>query len=69
MRATLTARDFFLAYFYPSGPFTYIFFQNFSRVYPVLAVVNIGFCVGLQSKTDHPAHRYKQSKQVPVFSA
>ena len=23
--ATLTARDFFLAYFYPSGPFTSIF--------------------------------------------
>ena len=23
--ATLTARDFFLAYFYPSGPFTCIF--------------------------------------------
>ena len=25
MRATLTARNFFLAYFYPSGPFTCIF--------------------------------------------
>ena len=25
IRATLTAKDFFLAYFYPSGPFTYIF--------------------------------------------
>ena len=28
IHATLTARDFFLAYFYPSGPFTRIFFQN-----------------------------------------
>ena len=34
---TLTAREFFLANFYPSGPFTCIFFQNFSRVLPVLA--------------------------------
>ena len=25
IHATLTARDFFLAYFYPSGPFTGIF--------------------------------------------
>ena len=25
IHATLAARDFFLAYFYPSGPFTWIF--------------------------------------------
>ena len=25
IHATLTARDFFLAYFYPSGPFTCVF--------------------------------------------
>ena len=31
--ATLTARDFFLANFYPSGPFTCIFFQNLSRFF------------------------------------
>ena len=31
MRATLTSRDFFLAYFYPSGPFAFIF-RNLSRV-------------------------------------
>ena len=30
MHAMLTARDFFLANFFPSGPFTYIFFQNLS---------------------------------------
>ena len=28
MHATLTARDLFLAYFYPSGPFTCIFFKT-----------------------------------------
>ena len=27
VHATLTARDFFLAYFYPSDPFTRIFFK------------------------------------------
>ena len=30
IHATLTARDFFLAYFYPSGPFTCIF----SKIFP-----------------------------------
>ena len=33
--ATLTARDVFLANFYPSGPFTSIFFQNLCRVFSV----------------------------------
>ena len=28
IHATLTVRDFFLAYFYPFGPFTYIFFPK-----------------------------------------
>ena len=28
IHATLTARDFFLACLYPSGPFTYIFFKT-----------------------------------------
>ena len=28
IHATLAARDFFLAYFYPSGPFTCIFFSK-----------------------------------------
>ena len=31
IHVTLTARNFFLAYFYPSGPFTCIFFQNSFR--------------------------------------
>ena len=30
MHATLTARDFFLAYFYPFGPFTSIFSKTSS---------------------------------------
>ena len=38
LHATVTARDFFLANFYPPGPFTCIFFlQNLTRVFPVLA--------------------------------
>ena len=36
MHATLTARDFFLANFHQFGPFTCIFFQNLSQVFPVL---------------------------------
>ena len=43
IHATLTARDFFLAYFYTSGPFTCIFFQNLSRFFPVLAVASTWF--------------------------
>ena len=56
IHATLTARDFFLAYFYPSGPFICIFFRNFSRFFfPVSALTNIGSCVGPQNKIGHPA--------------
>ena len=40
IHAILTARDFFLAYFYPSSPF---------------AVANTGSCVGPQNKIGHPA--------------
>ena len=55
--ATLTARDLFLANFYPSSLFC-IFSQNLSGVFPVLALANTGSCVGLQNKTGHPAHSY-----------
>ena len=55
IHATLTARDFFLAYFYPSGAFTCIFFQNLSRAFPVLAAANTGSCVGPHNKTGYPA--------------
>ena len=58
MHATSTARDFFLAKFYPAGPFTCIFFfQTQSWVFLVLAVASTGSCVGLQNKIDHPVHR------------
>ena len=35
IHATLTARDFFLGYFYPSGPFTGIFF--FPKPLPIFS--------------------------------
>ena len=38
IHATLTARDFFLAYFYPSGPFTCIF----SETSPDFSYVDFG---------------------------
>ena len=34
----------------------------------MLAVVNTGSCGGPQNKRGHPAHRYRQLMQVPVFS-
>ena len=49
----LTASDFFLTYFYPSGPFICIF-PNLSRFFPVLAVANTGSSAGLQNKIGHP---------------
>ena len=55
IHATLTARDFFLTYFYTFGPFTCIFFPNLSRFFPVFAVADTGSCVGLQNKIGHPA--------------
>ena len=51
MHATLIAGDFFLAYFYPSGPFTCII----SKPLPVLAVANTCSCVGPQDKIGQPA--------------
>ena len=38
MHATLTARDFLLAYFYPSGPFTCIF----SKISPDFSCIGCG---------------------------
>ena len=49
IQATLTARDFSLAYFYPSGPFTCIFSKPLP-VFPESAVANTGSCVGAQNK-------------------
>ena len=55
IHATLTARNFFLVYFYPSDPFTYIFSKTFRDFFPALAVANTGSCVGSQNKTSHLA--------------
>ena len=56
IHATLTARNFFLTYFYPSGPFTCIFFSKTSPYFfPALAVANTGYYVGPQNKIGHPA--------------
>ena len=62
--ATLTARDFFLANFYPSGLFTCILSKTSPEFFPVLAVANTGSCVGPQNKIGHPVWM-----QVPVFSS
>ena len=59
IHATLTARDFFLANIYPSGPFTCIFSLNFSQVFPKLTVANTVSCVGPQNKRAHPSRHYR----------
>ena len=47
--ATLTARDFFLDNFYPSGPFTCICPKSL-KSFSCVAVASTGSCVGLQNK-------------------
>ena len=69
MHATPTAREFFLANFYPSGPFTWICSKTSPEFFAVLAVANTGSCVGPHNKTGHPAHCYRQLMQVHVPSA
>ena len=54
IRATFTAKDFFLAYFYPSGPFTCICPKPLP-IFPELAVANTGSCAGPQNRKGHPA--------------
>ena len=63
IHAMLTARDFFLAYFYPSCPFTCIF----PKPLPIFLCwlwLTHGYCVGLQNKIGHLACQM----QVPVLS-
>ena len=56
LHAMLTAKDFFLAYFYPSSPFTcIIFYQNLPLFFPILAVASTGSCVGPQNEIGPPA--------------
>ena len=45
IHATLTARDFFLAYSYTSGPFTCIFSKNLARFFPWTWTNSDGFFV------------------------
>ena len=54
IHATLTARDFFLAYFYPSGPFTRTF-PDLSRFLLCWLWLTHGSSVGPQNKIGHPA--------------
>ena len=63
IHATLTARDFFLAYFYPSGPFTYIFPKPLA-ILPVLAIASTWFLCRPAESNKSPCQR-----QVPMLSA
>ena len=55
IHATFTARDFFLAYFYTSGPFTCIFSKTSSDFSLCWLWLTHGSCVGPQNKIGHPA--------------
>ena len=55
IHATLTARDFFLAYFYTSGPFTCIFSKTSPDFSLCWLWLTHGSCVGPQNKVGHPA--------------
>ena len=56
IHTTLTARDFFLAFFYPSSPFTCIFFPKPLPIFfPCWLWLTHGSCVGPQNKIGHPA--------------
>ena len=55
IHATLTARDFFLAYFYTSGPFTCIFSKTSPDFSLCWLWLTHGSYVGPQNKIGHPA--------------
>ena len=55
IHATLTARNFFLVYYYHSGPFTCIFFKNLSRFFLCWLWLTHSSCVGPQNKIGYPA--------------
>ena len=65
IHATLAARDFFLAYFYPSSPFTRIYSNTSPDFFLVFAVADAGSCVDPQNETG----RSPCWMQVPVLSA
>ena len=51
IHATLTARNFFLAYFYPFGPFTYIFSKTSPDFFLCWLWLTPGSCEGPQKKS------------------
>ena len=53
MHATLFARDFFLAHFYTSGPFTCIFSKTSADFSLCWLWLTHGSCVGPQNKIGH----------------
>ena len=55
IHATITARDFFLANFYPSSPFICIFSKTSPEFFSVLVFASTGSCVGPHNKIGHPA--------------
>ena len=55
IHATLTARDFFLAYLYSSSPFTCIFPKTSSDFFMCWLWLTHGSCVGPRNKIGHPA--------------
>ena len=55
IHATHTARDFFLAYFYTSGPFTCIFSKTSPAFFLCWLWLTHDSCVGPQNKKGHPA--------------
>ena len=55
IHAMLTAREFFLASFYPSSPFTSIFSKTSFYFFSVLAVAKTGSCTGPQNKMGYPS--------------
>ena len=55
VHATLTARDFFLAYFCPSGPITRTFLQNLSRFFLCWLWLTHGSSVGPQNQIGYLA--------------
>ena len=50
IRAALAAGDFFLAFFFPSGPFTCIFPSKIDPDFSCWLWLTHGSCVGLQNK-------------------
>ena len=66
IRVTLTARDFFLANFHPSGPFVCISSKTSPEFFLVLDVANTGSCVGQQNKIGHPAYSTGSLVECPL---